>query len=138
MKKTMTTICLIFSSFLLLPSCKKEAPATEVVSIVGKWTLTETGSDDNQNGRLDAGETSAISGYVETFDFKADKSFEMIYKSDNSTDTLRGTYTYENNTLIISAIGRSEEVYVVLSLAKDSLIIRSNSGSPSSFGVLKR
>lgn len=137
MKKIMTAIYLIFSSFLLLSSCKKDA-TIKPISIVGKWTLTESGSDNNQNGILDAGETSVISGYVETLDLKADRSVEIIYKSVNTTDTLSGTYVYENNTLRVSAIGLADEVNDVLSLTTDKLIIRSNSSSPSSFGVLKR
>ena len=137
MKKIVTALSLIFSSFLLLSSCKKDTPAKEAVTIVGKWTLTETGTDLNQNGRLDASETSAISGYIETIDFKADKSVEIVYKNDNYIDTDKGTYSYENNRLSIIFNGGTDEADV-LSLTKDILTLRFNADSPATFFVYKK
>ena len=135
MKKTITAVYLIFSSFLLLSSCKKDTPSKEAVTIVGKWTMTEQGKDRNQNGKPDSGEMEAIAWGRETIDFKANKTVEFIHSGIGSAATGTTTYTYDNEKLVLTRNGITETVDI-LSLTKDNLTLRFNSGSY--FGVYKR
>ena len=73
MKKTFSAVAI--ATILFASSCKKDDK--DDVSIVGKWTISEIGADNNDNNKVDAGETAPASaiGLTGFLDLKSNSTF---------------------------------------------------------------
>lgn len=111
------------AAVLFSTSCKKDDEAN--VSIVGKWTLSEVGTDANNDNKPD-GETGPVSAdlYSGSLDVKSDNTFTLSQTwRGGQTETVSGTYTYSNNTLTTIAGGKTDLV-TVNTLTSNKLITR--------------
>ena len=111
------------ATVLFSTSCKKDED--EAVTIIGKWTLSEMGTDSNNNNKVDAGETAAAStvGLSGFLDFKSNNTFSASFSIGGMTETAAGTYTYANNSLTTVESGDTE-VMTINSLTSNKLIIK--------------
>lgn len=109
-------------------ACKKDETTVDgsaSTSIVGKWNLSELGTDANKNNVLDAGETTSVtgagvSGYT---DLKSDKTFSSSLTIGTVVFTASGTYTYANNS--ITTVSSSEtKSRTVNTLTTNKLVVK--------------
>ncbi len=76
---------------LLVASCSKKKGAGSMYDIIpGKWHLTQYGSDDNLNGRIDYFEKHAVA---------AGSLYEMVYDANGT-----GVHTNTNNGVTSMAL----------------------------------
>jgi hypothetical protein len=124
------TILSLFS-ILVLFSCKKSDTNTPTATIVGTWTLSELGTDNNNNNVLDAGETAPASGagITGTVTFNSNNTYTETVVVSGSTSTVNGTYTYAGNVLTATPSGGSAIVSTVVTLTATKLVNKENSNS---------
>ncbi|HEX8377516.1 MAG TPA: lipocalin family protein [Pedobacter sp.] len=120
-------LAFVVIAILFSTSCKKDEEKN--ITIVGKWTLSEQGWDNNHNNKIDPGET-----YTSTTGLGAFIGF-MYLETDNTYSTSHswagrpefsstGTYTYATNVLTMVDDSGTNSL-TVMSLSSNKLIVRS-------------
>jgi len=127
-------LLLTAASILTLNACKKsDSPQQETVSasVVGNWTLSELGSDSNNNNTVDAGETSSATAYQGVLNLKADKTFMASLNLGGTISTQAGTYTYANNVITTIPTSGDSKNGTVTVLTANKLVVKRTISSSS-------
>ena len=127
MKKILTVLAVVV---LLTNACKKDGGESEAeISIVGTWTLSEGGTDANNNNVVDAGETSSAAALASTIQFKSDNTYTATITLGSTPIVASGTYTVAGGTISTVSEGNTK-TGTVHTLTKNKLILkRTVSGS---------
>jgi hypothetical protein len=123
---------------VLLFSCGKKDKVS--AGIVGTWTLSEYGADNNNNNIAEANELESVSsvGVSGTVTFNSNNTFTAVTNFGGASQTETGTYTYSNNTLTTTTNGGSPDVLIVNTLTNNKLIIKDDSSTPADWTVLTK
>ncbi len=126
--KNALTLLMITSLVLTASSCKKNNDLNTREMLIGTWTLSEIGSDNNNNNEIDTGETfpSVTSDTRDTMTLRNDNTYTDIYNSGGINGIHRnelGTWTYGNNR--INLITPSKSDYMpVHSVTSNKLVVK--------------
>ena len=83
---------------LFLQACQKTStPSTPYTQLEGNWKLTQTATDDNDNGILDRNELVNVSNDVEFLKFNKDLTGTQTITINDTTNTYAFTWNLANN-----------------------------------------
>ncbi len=120
MKKVLLLLSLTVSTLFFVSCSKEDENTQQEKAIIGKWYLHSR----KYLGRVDIEEYSSICGksYIQ---FKEGNKYQRVYidKKDCYEKLFYGTYSVNDNMLVIKEEYRSEERYT-LELSEDKLIMK--------------
>lgn len=104
MKNTLKSIFGVSAICLIaFASCKKKEDDSNKARLTGKWRLTQTATDYDNNGTADASETTTMSDTDNVFmTFKGDGNGDLTTDIFGTSVTLGFTWTLVNNDQDIS------------------------------------
>jgi hypothetical protein len=131
-------IACLAMGLLSLTSCKKES--NNSASIVGNWTLSEIGTDTNNNNSIDPGETSPVAsvGISGSLALKSDNSYTLVSTYSFDSQTEKGTYVYANGSLTSTPTGGSPETVLVNSLTSSRLVLKEPANNSPQWAVFTK
>lgn len=143
MKKVLTlSVACLASLALFTTSCKKsDDTKSRKDLLVGSWSYTQTGDDNNNNGVLDDNEKQAVTGTdTSTTVFNSNGSGYITGNLSGSNITIPLQWNLQNNDnylrLIYSFLGTTDtSVVEIKTLDASNLVIRDTSTSPANFSV---
>jgi hypothetical protein len=109
MKSTIKPLIGILAiGMLALASCKKKEDDSARARLIGKWKLTQTAVDANNNGVMDASEvTTEADSNVTYFTFKSDGNGEESFALSGLNFSVDFTWSLESNDQKLRLIDKS-------------------------------
>jgi hypothetical protein len=136
MKKNLVYYLSLFTALAFsvqIFSCRKIDQSQSLAQqMTGKWVLTEFGTDDNGNGKIDPWELTAVaSGFVDQVTFNANNTgVETTSDNNQSSLTLQFTWSLSaKDTLYRVGTGHEDITYFLFSVTTSNLTLLENTTS---------